>query len=184
MTSEWTYAQALAAKIEQARAELRLSQRGLGKRMKALGFGWRQQVVAAVESGERRLLAEELLGLALALETTIQDLLSLSEGDWEKPVALPSGETVSPDFVTSLAWGMDRKAVRWIQDEPEFGPEAKRTPDYSLKFVDAWRTASASRPVEIEFRDAGGSAVTFKMPGITPSDPSKWALTQPQQGER
>ena len=80
MSSDWTYAQALAAKIEQARAGLRLSQKALGNRMSALGFGWRQQVVAAVESGERRLLAEEMLGLALALETTLQEFLSLFRG--------------------------------------------------------------------------------------------------------
>ena len=166
MSSDWTYAQALAAKIEQARAGLRLSQKALGNRMSALGFGWRQQVVAAVESGERRLLAEELLGLALALETTLQEFLSLSEGDWEKPVTLPSGQTVSSDFVTALAYGMNGGAVRWTSDEPEFGPETQRTSNYSLRFVEIMRQQARAQPVEIGYKDAAGSAVTVTMPGL------------------
>ena len=59
--------------------------------MQALGFDWRQQTVARVELAKRSADAEEILGLAQALETTIQELLSPSESDWETPVTLPSG---------------------------------------------------------------------------------------------
>jgi transcriptional regulator with XRE-family HTH domain len=164
MTSGWSYAEALSAKIKQGRAGLRLSQKGLADRMDALGFGWRQQAVADVENGDRRLLAEELLGLALALETTLQEFLSLSEGDWEKPVTLPSEQTVSSDFVTSLVYGMNGGSVRWKGGKPEFGPVTQRTSNYSLRFVEIMRQQARAQPVQLGWTDAAGSAVTITMP--------------------
>jgi hypothetical protein len=83
----------------------------------------------------------------------------------EKPIPLPSGKTVSPDYLTVSVYGMSRGAVRWIGDEPELGPETQRTPDHSLRLVEVMRSVNASRPSEIEYRGAAGSAVTFKMPG-------------------
>jgi hypothetical protein len=171
MAETLTYTQAVARNIVAARAKCKgLTQNGLASRMQALGFDWRQQIVARVEVAKRSVAADELLGLVLALETTIQQLLSPSEGDWESPLTLPSGETVSPDFVTSLVYGMDRSAVTWTDNKPEFGPDTQRAPDYSQRFVEMMRRASASRPVEIKFTETGGSAVTFTMPGLPPPD--------------
>jgi len=173
MAETLTYTQAVARNIVAARAKCKgLTQAGLAARMQALGFGWRQQIAARVEVAKRPVAADEILGLVLALETTIQELLSPSESDWESPLALPSGEVVSPDFVTSLVYGMDRSSVTWTDNKPEFGPDTKRAPDYSQRFVEIMRRASASRPVEVRLTDAGGSAVTFTMPGLTPTDGS------------
>jgi transcriptional regulator with XRE-family HTH domain len=163
------YGEILARNVKAARTGAGLDQNELAERMRSLGFSeWRFQTVGNVERGKRRLAAEELLGLALALETTIQHLVDPSEGrpGREGFVELPSGETVSSDFVTSLVYGMNAGAVEWADGKPEFGPETKRTSNYSLKFVDAMRAANSSRPMEIEYRDAGGSAVTFRMPGL------------------
>jgi hypothetical protein len=166
-TETLTYTKAVARNIVAARARCKgLTQNGLASRMQALGFDWRQQTVARVELGKRAVEAGELLGLALATETTIQQLISPSESDWESPLTLPSGETVSADYVTSLVYGMDRSAVTWADEKPQFGPDTKRAPDYSQRFVEMMRRASSTLPVEVKFTDAAGSAVTFTMPGL------------------
>lgn len=47
--------------------------------MQALGFSvWRYQTVGAVEGGKRRLMAEEVMGLAWALNTSISTLMTPS----------------------------------------------------------------------------------------------------------
>jgi transcriptional regulator with XRE-family HTH domain len=47
----------------------------LARRMEGLGYGWRQVTVSEVERDQRNVTAAELLGLALALETSIEQLL-------------------------------------------------------------------------------------------------------------
>jgi hypothetical protein len=164
-----TYASAIVANIERARGKLRLSQKALGSRMKALGFSWRQQIVNAVETGERRLQVDELLGLTLALETTLQELLSPSESDRETLVALPSGETVSADYVTRLVYGQDSGAITWTDDKPEFGPESRRTSLGTRMFGQMMRDVSSSRATTVRFEDpVAGTAATFTWPGTPP----------------
>lgn len=167
MAEELTYTKAIGRNIVAARAKRKgLTQNRFASRMQALGFEWLQQTVARVELGKRPIDGDEILGVAIALETTIQQLLSPSESDWESQVTLPSGEVVSPDYVTATVYGMDRSAVTWTDDKPQFGPDTKRSPDYSQRFVEMMRMASANRPVEVKFTDAAGSAVTFTMPGL------------------
>jgi transcriptional regulator with XRE-family HTH domain len=169
MTETVTYTKALALNIIKARGRIKeLTQRGLASRMQALGFDWRQQTVARVELAKRPVAAEEILGLALALETTIQELLSPSETDQETPVAIPSGETLSSDYVTSLVYGMKSGAVTWTDDKPEFGPETRRSSPASLGFVKLMRQASSSRDTTIRIEDAAGTAATFTWPGTPP----------------
>lgn len=155
-----TYTQAIAQNIVTARTRCGLTQRGMASRMQALGFEWQQQTVARVELAKRPVNPEEILGLAHALETTIQELLSPSETDRETPLALPSGETVTPDYVTRLVYGVVRGAVTWTAGKPEFGPETQRTFPYTRQFGDIMRTASSNRPTTIRV-DTGGSAVSF-----------------------
>jgi len=47
----------------------------LARRMEGLGYGWRQVTVSEVERDQRNVTAAELLGLALVLETSIEQLL-------------------------------------------------------------------------------------------------------------
>jgi transcriptional regulator with XRE-family HTH domain len=168
--SDQTYADGVIANITRARTGLRLSQKALGSRMKALGFSWRQQIVNAVEIGDRRLQLDELLGLALALETTLQELLSPSEGDREALVALPCGETVSADYVTRLVYGQDRGAVAWTDDDkPEFRPETRRSSPGTRMFGQMMRDTSSGRPTTIRVEDpVAGTAATFTWPGAPP----------------
>jgi transcriptional regulator with XRE-family HTH domain len=164
-----TYASAVVANIIRARGNLGLSQKALGNRMKAVGFSWRQQIANAVETGERRLQIDELLGLTIALETTLQELLSPSESDREALVTLPSGGTVSADYVTRLVYGQSGDAVTWVDDKPEFGPETRRTSPSTRMFGQMMRDASASRDTTIRVENpTAGTVATFTWQGVKP----------------
>lgn len=124
-----TYDKLVADNITAARARHRLSQRAVAERMTALGFEWRQQIVASVETGKRRLTVAEVLGLAYALETSIGVLL---EPLPEVPrVALPSGQTLD---AASTAWSVrhfNDGTIEWNGNTPVFTeiPEARRQRD-------------------------------------------------------
>lgn len=68
--------QALRENIRDLRRLEDMTQRDLAARMKALGFSqWGHTTVSDVERGQRAMSADELLGLALALDTHPADLL-------------------------------------------------------------------------------------------------------------
>jgi transcriptional regulator with XRE-family HTH domain len=84
-------ADVLTRNVRAGRARRGLDQELVASRMRALGFSvWVRQTVARVEGGKRRLTAEEMFGLALALETRITSLLEPVRD--EGPVGLPSGD--------------------------------------------------------------------------------------------
>lgn len=170
MAETVTYTQAVALGIIKARGRINgLTQRRLAFRMQRLGFEWQQQTLARVELAKRPVAAEELLGLALALETTVQELLSPSESDQEAPVTLPSGETVSADYVTRLVYGQSGDAVTWIGEKPEFGPETRRTSPSTRMFGQMMRDASSSRDTTIRVENpAAGTVATFTWQGAKP----------------
>jgi transcriptional regulator with XRE-family HTH domain len=113
-----SYDRIVADNITAARARRRLSQKDVAARMEALGFGWRQQIVAAAESGRRRIAVAEVLGLALALETSFISLLEPVRDDG--PIALPSGQTMLFLTVHELIWGGSELTVSWNGNVPEF----------------------------------------------------------------
>lgn len=61
--------------IQGVRKWRRLSQQDVAERMQELGLRWYGPTVGLVEKGLRSLSVEELFGLALALETTVANLL-------------------------------------------------------------------------------------------------------------
>lgn len=61
--------------LSQARTSRHLKPVQLARRMAALGYPWHPQTVSNVESGRRRIPAEELLALALCLEVPLSHLL-------------------------------------------------------------------------------------------------------------
>lgn len=70
-------ARAISRSLRAERARLGLTQSGLAERL-----GWSQQKVASIETGARRLYADELPDLALALGVPLIKLLDgLSQGD-------------------------------------------------------------------------------------------------------
>lgn len=113
-----SYAQLLAANARAARARMGLTQASVARRMKALGFPWYPQTCGAVERGERPLSAEEILGLTLALEITI-DLLTLPPRAEE--VTLPAGQVIELPGTTDLPRVWSRGW--WEGDTPKFPME-------------------------------------------------------------
>lgn len=115
MTDATTYGKILGRNIAAARGGLRLSQSGLAARMRELGFPWQQQTVAAVEKATRRPAAEEILGLALAMQTTIAALMTASERD--DYLELPNGKWMGAVSLERLAGrGVNDRTVRWAAD--------------------------------------------------------------------
>jgi hypothetical protein len=63
-----------------------------------------------------RITAEEVIGLAMALETTVPRLLEpLAEREW---VQLPSGESLPRGFFVDLVRGRIPGDITWHNDKP------------------------------------------------------------------
>jgi transcriptional regulator with XRE-family HTH domain len=111
-----SYRKIVGRNISAARGRLRLSQLALGERMRALGFSaWQQQTVAASETARRRVTAEEILGLALALDATIAALMTAA--NYDGYVELPDGKKLGAISVERQAGrGVNDHAVQWSDD--------------------------------------------------------------------
>ena len=116
-----TYREILARNIRAARSRIGIGQEDLAVRMRALGYqAWIRQTVGATERARRRPTAEEVLGLAACLGTSVQHLMSplLQDG----PVELPSGMPLAVGQVRSLVFGLEslednpRSSVRGVRD--------------------------------------------------------------------
>lgn len=114
-----TYADVLAQNIRAARSRRDLSQQAVAARMRALGYeAWLYQTVGNVEKGRRRVTAEEIFGLAYALETSIGALMAPVEDD--KVVDFPSGAEVEVASVRVSVQGRNDGAVQWKDETPVF----------------------------------------------------------------
>lgn len=110
------YASVLASNLRAGRAAANLSQADVGERMQALGFrAWLRSTVSLAEQGKRRVTAEELLGLALALGTSMVRLVTPpDETPW---VELPAG---SPAVVHGAVAVKGTGEVQWAGNSPRF----------------------------------------------------------------
>jgi hypothetical protein len=90
--------------------------------MRSLGFEWHQQTVGAVERGERRVTAEEILGLSVALETTI-DVLMMPQWDGQC-VTLPAGQWIGLPAARPLP--RPTQSDLWDGDESRLSTEPIR----------------------------------------------------------
>jgi hypothetical protein len=146
MSDAPAYDRAVADNITAARARRRLSQKSVAARMQALGFGWRQQIVTAAETGGRRVSVAELLGLALALETSTGALLSPSLD--EKLIELPSGDVLLSRTVIRSAQHFNDGMVAWDGDVPRFATHAPET----------WPDTQIGRDLRETIREFGASS--------------------------
>ena len=108
----------MADNITAARARRRLSQRDVAERMTALGFPWRQQIADAAENRRRRITVAEVLGLALALQTSVKALMDPVED--ESLVELPSGQLIAVETVRWSVQGHNDNMVFWEGNAPRF----------------------------------------------------------------
>jgi len=108
-----TFAALIAANIRAWRSRRGLSQATVVARMRALGFdAWHRQTISNVERGDRRVTAEELVGLALAMEVSIPALTTASDQD--DFVELPNGMKIGAISLERLAGrGVNDHAVQW-----------------------------------------------------------------------
>lgn len=111
-----TYSAALGQNVKAARVRLDLKQAQCAARMRALGYDWHQQTVGNVERATRRITAEELLGLCLALECAFTELLV--PGVDVGTVVLPSGGQLPRLSVARLATAINDGTVQWEDDKP------------------------------------------------------------------
>lgn len=95
-----TLEQAIGQNVARLRKRKDLNQTELGKILgDVLGKPWQRQSVWAAENGKRSFTAVDLIGLASALEVTVQELLTVDE-------AVAAGSSVfSPDEVIGLTAG-------------------------------------------------------------------------------
>lgn len=89
--------------------------------MRALGFtAWARQTVTRVERVKRRLTAEEILGLALALETTPAALMRPT-GDDGSLIRVDGLGLPAVSVILRVA-GVNDGALTWDGDRPVVGP--------------------------------------------------------------
>ena len=113
MPSDQAYGEVLGRNISAARGRRQLSQSAVAERMRALGFQWKQQTVAAVEKNRRRPTTEETFGLALCLEVSMP-ALTAPDADQDGFIGLPNGFRLGAISVERLAGrGVNDHAVQW-----------------------------------------------------------------------
>ena len=137
MAKRTTLGAILAGNVAAARVRRRLQQQDLADRMRALGWKWVRQTVGEVENNRRRLSAEEIYGLAEALEVSIPVLMTPSDPDGF--VVFPNGKYIHNISLERLAGrGVNDHAVQWQDDgtpmfaaylgrpvDDPFGPEMR-----------------------------------------------------------
>ena len=108
----------LAESIAVAMTRRRLGHAGLAERMQGLGYKWIRQTVGDVLSGRRSLRADELYGLAIALETTVSELTVPRDDDAQ--IVFPSGIKV-----TGMRLLSTDRSVAWDEkNTPVVSPRA------------------------------------------------------------
>jgi len=133
MASPTTLGAILARNIAAARAGRGLQQSDLADRMRALGWKWVRQTVGEIENNRRRLTAEEVLGLAICLETTMLRLLTPL---WtEEEVELPGGISLPQASVRIVLSGPD----------PEMGKFSQVRIDYPAERGVRWQDNTPAR---------------------------------------
>jgi len=117
-----TYADVLARNIRATRARRGISQESVATRMRNLGHdGWVRQTVGSTEKPTRRVTADEILGLSLALDTTVSALMAPADED--KMIDFPAGGSLPVMAVRLSAVGKTIDgAVQWDGDKPVFPP--------------------------------------------------------------
>jgi transcriptional regulator with XRE-family HTH domain len=117
--SDASYADVIVRNIRAVRARKNLDQGRVVARMHVLGFtNWHRQTLGKIERGERRLFVEEMLGLAYALETSIEALMAPAT-DERGYIQLGSG-AVHMMHAAARVRGVSDGAIRWEGDKPVF----------------------------------------------------------------
>jgi transcriptional regulator with XRE-family HTH domain len=98
---------AVAEKVRAWRLIRRLEQTGVAEEMRKLRHPWTQATVSQVERGQRNLTVDELVGLSIVLDLTLNELLDPVPVGGGPPPALDVGLPVEipPDMVRHWSAG-------------------------------------------------------------------------------
>jgi transcriptional regulator with XRE-family HTH domain len=114
-----SYAAVIVRNIRALRARKNLDQADVVERMRGLGFtNWHRQTLSRVEQGNRKLLAEELLALAYALDTSMEAMLAPAAD--ERGYIKLGGGAVHMEHAAARVRGVADGAIRWNGDAPVF----------------------------------------------------------------
>jgi transcriptional regulator with XRE-family HTH domain len=159
--SPTTYRDVLARNVRAARSRCDISQQVLAGRMRALGYdAWLHQTVGNVEKGKRRMNAEEIFGLAAALQTSIGVLMSPVADD--KIVDFPSGAAVTVESVQRSVQGQNDGAVMWDGERPIFPAPLSTSHQLAVSGIASWSRVSRSTGDVTDLDPASGEWVPRK----------------------
>jgi transcriptional regulator with XRE-family HTH domain len=127
------YGRILGRNISAARNRLGISQDDVAARMRELSYDkWVRQTVSKSEGGtQRRVTADEVIALALCLETTVPSLMAPFDVEELDPVELqPGGRSIFANDVGYVAIGkkVPAGALRW--EGNRLVVTARMTPDF------------------------------------------------------
>lgn len=152
VSSPQPYHLVLAANVAAARTRLRLRQTSVAARMKALGWpNWYGTTVSEVEAGRRAIKADELLGLALTLETGISVLTSAPPG--AASVLLPNGELIGAARLLSPV----ELALVWDGDVPKMARPGP-VPGIDAQIAELRQRAAGLEALRDDLRRAPGES--------------------------
>jgi hypothetical protein len=119
-TDETGYGELISRNIVAARYRAgKLKQSSVAARMQALGHKWHPQTVGEVENARRRVTVDEILCLALTLETSVAALMEPTSDD--RTIALPSGRRILGASVQASVRHVNDGRIKWDGDVPRFG---------------------------------------------------------------
>ncbi len=99
-------------KVQRARSLAGLTEEAVAERMRYLGYAsWATQTVCDAETGEYRMATAEVLGLSLALEVSVTDLVQPTDGE-QWIVLLPIGKKVPLRGFVPIGWELNAP-VTW-----------------------------------------------------------------------
>jgi transcriptional regulator with XRE-family HTH domain len=118
-----SYGAVLSRNVRVARAGAGISQAQVARRMVALGYRWTRQTVSEVEANDRRLLAEEVLGLSWVLGVPVHVLMLSSPPQLGNLVSFPAGYVfrLAPARATTAPG--ENPSGFWDGDAPAFTVE-------------------------------------------------------------
>ncbi len=106
----------LAANIRAQRGWLGLTQKDLSERMSSLQHVWSRPTVVQVEKSARPVSADELVGLAIALSTSVISLLQMPV-DNTTPIDVGVTQPLSTEVYYGLLGGRRKLSPRWDGNE-------------------------------------------------------------------
>jgi transcriptional regulator with XRE-family HTH domain len=157
--------------VRRARLMRNLKPVQVARRMAALGYPWHPQTVANVESGRRRIPADELLGLALTLNVSVPELLAPPDPTVQRPetVTLPAGGQVLASVVQAWAHGRNERWVQWNEDDSPSWPDDATLE--RLVDLDAQRRATDREIEETRMRWLAAVELDHAQPADEPRAP-------------